>query len=77
VLVGFNGKASDATDLCKAAQAAGLPLAVEMIHESAARELYGSDWVLVRPDQHVAWRGDSLPRNPAALIDRIRGAGIG
>jgi 2-polyprenyl-6-methoxyphenol hydroxylase-like FAD-dependent oxidoreductase len=74
VLVGFNGKASDATGLCKAAQAAGLPLAVEMIHESAARELYGSDWVLVRPDQHVAWRGDSLPRNPAALIDRIRGA---
>jgi hypothetical protein len=26
------------------------------------------------PDQHVAWRGDSLPADPIALIDRVRGA---
>ena len=26
--------------------------------------------VLVRPDGHVAWRGDSMPDNPAAIIDR-------
>ena len=30
--------------------------------------------VLSRPDQHVAWRGDRLPADPLALIDRIRGA---
>jgi hypothetical protein len=30
--------------------------------------------VLSRPDQHVAWRGDHLPPNPLALIDRVRGA---
>jgi hypothetical protein len=30
--------------------------------------------VLSRPDQHVAWRGDSQPDDPLALIDRIRGA---
>ena len=30
--------------------------------------------VLSRPDQHVAWRGDSLPPDPLALIDRVRGA---
>jgi hypothetical protein len=30
--------------------------------------------VLSRPDQHVAWRGDSLPADPLALIDRVRGA---
>jgi len=29
---------------------------------------------LSRPDQHVAWRGDSLPADPLALIDRVRGA---
>lgn len=74
VLAGFGGRASEATDMRKAAQAAGLPLAVEMIQERAARELYGSDWVLVRPDQHVAWRGDFLPKDPGALIERIRGA---
>jgi 2-polyprenyl-6-methoxyphenol hydroxylase-like FAD-dependent oxidoreductase len=30
--------------------------------------------VLSRPDQHVAWRGNTLPADPLALIDRIRGA---
>jgi len=30
--------------------------------------------VLSRPDQHVAWRGDRLPEDPALLIDRVRGA---
>jgi hypothetical protein len=29
---------------------------------------------LSRPDQHVAWRGNALPADPLALIDRIRGA---
>jgi hypothetical protein len=29
--------------------------------------------VLVRPDGHVAWRGDDLPKDCQALIDRIRG----
>ena len=30
--------------------------------------------VLIRPDQHVAWRGRKPPSDPLALIDRIRGA---
>jgi hypothetical protein len=34
----------------------------------------GTGLVLSRPDQHVAWRGDLLPTDPLALIDRIRGA---
>ena len=29
--------------------------------------------MLVRPDGHVAWRGDALPDAPEALIDRVRG----
>ena len=28
----------------------------------------------MRPDQQVAWRGDRVPDDPAALIDRVRGA---
>ena len=35
---------------------------------------YDEKLVLSRPDQHVAWRGNRLPDDPAALIDRIRGA---
>jgi hypothetical protein len=30
--------------------------------------------VLSRPDQHVAWRGERLPEDCLALVDRIRGA---
>jgi len=30
--------------------------------------------VLVRPDGHVGWRGDASPSDPAAVIDRLRGA---
>jgi hypothetical protein len=30
--------------------------------------------VLVRPDGHVAWRGDSLPADVGALLDTVRGA---
>jgi hypothetical protein len=37
--------------------------------------LYRHRLVLSRPDQHVAWRGDALPADPLALVDRIRGAG--
>jgi 2-polyprenyl-6-methoxyphenol hydroxylase-like FAD-dependent oxidoreductase len=29
--------------------------------------------VLSRPDQHVAWRGNSMPSDPLALIDHVRG----
>jgi len=37
------------------------------------RPLLDSDLVLVRPDQHVAWRGTTVP-DPAGLIRRIVGA---
>jgi hypothetical protein len=29
---------------------------------------------LVRPDQHVAWRGHAAPADPLGLIDLVRGA---
>lgn len=36
-----------------------------------ARALYGRDCVLVRPDGHVAWRGDAPPSQ--AVLDKARG----
>jgi hypothetical protein len=36
--------------------------------------LYECRFVLVRPDGHVAWRGDAMPEDPLAVIDRVRGA---
>jgi 2-polyprenyl-6-methoxyphenol hydroxylase-like FAD-dependent oxidoreductase len=57
-----------------AAARRGVPLAILDVDATAARGLYGHRLVLSRPDQHVAWRGDALPSDPVALIDRVRGA---
>ncbi len=57
-----------------AARAAALPLTVLPVDESHIREVYGRRFVLVRPDQHVCWRGDRVPADSARIIDIIRGA---
>ncbi|MGI0015099.1 MAG: 2-polyprenyl-6-methoxyphenol hydroxylase, partial [Nitrososphaera sp.] len=51
-----------------------LPLKVVTLDEPGVRELYESPFVLVRPDGHVAWRGDSVPVNAADIIEQVRGA---
>lgn len=56
--------------LVAAARARGLKLGVL---DCAPVEPYDRALVLVRPDQHVAWRGDAPPDEPLALVDRMRG----
>jgi 2-polyprenyl-6-methoxyphenol hydroxylase-like FAD-dependent oxidoreductase len=58
----------------KTAAARGVPLTIAACNEPEAAALYARRLVLVRPDGHVAWRGDSLPEDVGALLDRIRGA---
>jgi hypothetical protein len=41
-----------------------------------AGDLYQHKLALIRPDQHIAWRGDSEPSDPLALIDLLRGAAV-
>ena len=58
----------------QAAKSRGVPLTVADIGEPEVAALYGKELVLVRPDGHVAWRGDAVPDDTAKLIDRVRGA---
>lgn len=67
--------ATDTSGLERAAAACGMPLETLRIDDSHARRVYQRDLVLVRPDQHVAWRGDAPPEDAIAVIDRVRGAG--
>ncbi|MGZ3411211.1 MAG: FAD-dependent monooxygenase [Xanthobacteraceae bacterium] len=60
----------------RAASAVGLPLNVYRIRSLQAAALYARKLVLVRPDGHVAWRGDEIPSDAAALVDTVRGAGL-
>ena len=52
----------------------GVPLRTVTIEEPVAAKIYERKLVLVRPDGHVAWRGDQAPSDPLAMIDRVRGA---
>jgi hypothetical protein len=64
----------DVDSLAAAAANRGVPLKIVDIRDGRARTLYERDLVLVRPDHHVAWRGDTVPDRPEAILDRIRGA---
>ena len=65
--------AVDVSGLVDAAALAGFPLALLDMHKDEAGACYRHKLVLVRPDQHVAWRGDAEPAAPMQLIDLVRG----
>ena len=52
-----------------------VPLTIVSIADPAIGTLYERALVLVRPDGHVAWRGDREPDDPGMVVDHIRGAG--
>jgi 2-polyprenyl-6-methoxyphenol hydroxylase-like FAD-dependent oxidoreductase len=60
--------------LVEAAARRRVPLTVLDIDAPDARNLYARKLVFVRPDQHVAWRGDEQPAVPMDLIELVRGA---
>jgi len=61
--------------LREAAGARGLPLRVVEPGDARLCGRYGATLALIRPDQHVAWRGFELPEDLFGLLDRVRGAG--
>lgn len=65
----------DAHAFTAAASQVGMPFAVlDLDRASAEAAGYDPPLVLVRPDTHVAWRGQAIPPNPRAILDRLRGA---
>jgi len=72
-LLRLGKRAADGERLAAAAAARGVPLAVVDIAEDRARDLYEADLALIRPDQIVAWRGNRLPDDPAALLTKVTG----
>lgn len=63
--------------LVESASSANVPLRVLNINNDHVAELYEKALVLVRPDQHVAWRGDQQPETLGSaeeIMNRIRGA---
>jgi 2-polyprenyl-6-methoxyphenol hydroxylase-like FAD-dependent oxidoreductase len=61
--------------MAAAAARRGLPLQVLRINDPAIVKVYGRGLLLVRPDQHIAWRGTSCDdaRTADAIISRVPG----
>jgi 2-polyprenyl-6-methoxyphenol hydroxylase-like FAD-dependent oxidoreductase len=57
----------DTAALGRAFAAYGAPYGVLDLPDQRARDVYGYDLVLVRPDLHVVWRGNALPDDPTRL----------
>ncbi len=72
-LVRFKGSGEDVRPLAAAAKARRVPLETLEVDLEAGRDLYGSDLALIRPDLHVAWRGNHLPEDCAGLLARVTG----
>lgn len=67
------GDPDEAQPLATAAAARGMPFLVAAPGDDRLRARYGARLCLLRPDQHVAWRGDALPADLGPLLDRVTG----
>ena len=56
-----------------AARERGIPFTTVEIAEPGIRGLYEAPLALIRPDQHVAWRGSAVPDDPGAILDVVTG----
>ncbi len=72
-LVKFGSASTDTAAFAAAAEALDVPLDIVDVAEKAARDLYACTFALIRPDHHVAWRGDSLPADTEALMRQVSG----
>jgi 2-polyprenyl-6-methoxyphenol hydroxylase-like FAD-dependent oxidoreductase len=73
-LLRLGAKSTDAAGLAEAAKKSGVPLDILDVADAATRDLYGADLVLIRPDQHIAWRGANSPSDASVIMARVIGA---
>lgn len=68
-------RTAEVEPLRQTARQAGVPLAIVDI-EAGRPQGYDRKLVLVRADQHIAWRGNALPADVGAMVDVLRGARV-
>jgi 2-polyprenyl-6-methoxyphenol hydroxylase-like FAD-dependent oxidoreductase len=71
-LLRLGPRAPDASMMMAAAERQGIPLKVLDVPETDARDLYERDLAIIRPDQHVAWRGNNSA-DPDRLFAQVVG----
>src|SRR5262249_37930203 len=71
-LLRLDGRA-DAVGLDKAFAGVGAPFKLLSLDDAHARGIYGYDMMLLRPDMHIAWRGNAAPQDAAKLVRMATG----
>ena len=59
--------------LVAAAARRGVPLEVLQIDDPDIVKVYGRGLLLIRPDQHIAWRGNADPPDAAEVVAQMTG----
>jgi 2-polyprenyl-6-methoxyphenol hydroxylase-like FAD-dependent oxidoreductase len=72
-LLRLGGNPNDTRTFEAALGAMGAPVTAMTVEESDIREVYERDFVLVRPDLHVAWRGNVMPGEPERIAALVAG----
>jgi 2-polyprenyl-6-methoxyphenol hydroxylase-like FAD-dependent oxidoreductase len=67
------GARADTSALEQAMQATGAPFKRLDFDDAHAREIYGHDLMLLRPDMHIVWRGNAPPEDAEKLAGMATG----
>jgi hypothetical protein len=67
------GEADQADDILAAAAVLGIPLKLLRLTDPRLPALYEAPLALIRPDQHVAWRGGSQPFDAKSILLAVTG----
>jgi len=75
ILLSLGNKPLDTSKLRQSYEKIGAPVAEVRIESNRLRDLYGFDLLVLRPDMHVAWRGNDAPPNPQEIASISTGHG--
>ena len=75
ILLSLGKKPLDTSKLRQSYEKIGAPVAEVRIESNRLRDLYGFDLLILRPDMHVAWRGNDAPSNPQEIASISTGHG--
>jgi 2-polyprenyl-6-methoxyphenol hydroxylase-like FAD-dependent oxidoreductase len=64
---------ADVSGLERAIRSFGAPVTVLEVPDQVVRDIYGFDLIVVRPDLHVAWRGQKAPSHPGDIAAIVTG----
>ena len=75
ILLSLGKKSLDTSKLRQSYEKIGAPVTEVRIESDRLRDLYGFDFLILRPDMHVVWRGNDAPQNPQEIASISTGHG--